>query len=142
MGLILFIISLILLGLLCATSWIFTPCYYLLRFKWIDGLFNLNSHFKKLAISIDRFGNISCGAQLRLMFLKRKCENEYRFGNENETVSYVLAINQVRGNLSWIGKLMVDLLDEFDDGHMEKAIYIQKQRDELAKNRLDNNLYF
>lgn len=142
MGLVLFIVAIILLGLLCLTSWIFTICYYVFSFNWVDGFFNLNDHFRRMAISIDKFGNIACGTQLRLMFIKRKSTNVHQFGDGTETVSYVLAINEKRENLSFTGKLMVDILEALDSGHMEKSINAHRLNDELAKQRFETNSYF
>ena len=66
MGLILFIVSLILVGIVTAISFVVTPIYYIITFKWKNGSKQLNKWFGLMALSFDQFGNVTCKKVLDL----------------------------------------------------------------------------
>jgi hypothetical protein len=157
MGFILFLISLILTSVFFAVSLVFNPIYYLLSFKWKSGLKHLDSYFRRLAVSIDQFGNGATSEILNKALLKR--EEKYLpspytfqkkpkesvplldifslpFGNMDLTVSYVIGVNKYLNNLSRTGRAIERLLNLIEKEHVEKALENQFKSDEEARKRL------
>jgi len=87
-------------------------------FFWNKGI--LKEYFFKLAIVLDRFGNVALGPLFNLILIKGKSPN--RFGNEKETISSVLGKNQEAADLIYLGKRLVALLDFLDKDHSLKSI--------------------
>lgn len=79
-----------------------------------------NSYFKRLAISLDQFGNVACGGLFNVTLIKRGSEN--KFGNPDETVSSVIGKNKVENSLSLAGKVLDWVLDRLDKNHSIKSI--------------------
>ena len=71
------------------------------------------------AINLDRYGNYSYRTILNA-FLKTK--NGYEFGNFNETISSALGKNERDKTLTKKGKLLVKILDFFDENHCQNSI--------------------
>ena len=71
---------------------------------------------KKIAVSIDQLGNVVCGDLFNITLSKTGAP----FGNEDETVSKVLAKNL--HNLTKVGQLLVNFLEYVDKGHMKKSL--------------------
>ena len=142
MGVILFIVSLILVGIVTAISFVVTPIYYIITFKWKNGSKQLNKWFGLMALSFDQFGNVTCKKVLDLTMLNSKLDYlSMKFGEEDDTVSFVLAINEVRGSLSAFGKFIVKVLDLLDKNHIAKAIENKKEKDADGAFRNKYNLY-
>jgi hypothetical protein len=154
MGFILFIISVILTSLFFAVSLVFNPIYYIITFKWKTGVKQLNNYFKRLAISIDQFGNGATSEILNKILLKRSSEEfipsyklnqefiderdifGFPFGDMDLTVSYVIGVNKYLNNLTLIGKLIERILNLLDRNHVEKALESQYQSDRKSRKRL------
>lgn len=142
MGLILFIVSLILVGLVTAISFVVTPIYYIVTLKFISGSKQLDKWFGLMALSFDQFGNVTCSKVLNLTMLNKHPERlPMGFGDEDDTVSYVLAINEKRDTLSLFGKFIVKVLNFLDKNHMDKAINNKREKDEDAVFRSKYNMY-
>jgi hypothetical protein len=139
MGFVLFIVSLILLAIVFAISFVLTPIYYIITLKWKSGFKQLDRWFYKMALSIDQFGNVACAKVLKLMFTKR---NGHDFGDEDDTVSYVLGRNQYKKTLTGAGRLMVKILDRLEENHCTIAIFKKMERDQEAVDRLTKDEYF
>ena len=139
MGFILFIVAIILTSILSMASFVFTPIYYIVTFKWKSGLGQLDKWFLRLAVSLDQFGNTSCSKVLEYTMTKRF---GVPFGDSDMTVSYVLGRNKYRGSLTLFGKLIVWILHLIDTNHVEKAIEFQKENDRVAKERFDSDNYY
>jgi len=59
------------------------------------------------------------------------------FGNEDDTVSYVLADNYVRDTLSSFGGYWAKFLDSADKDHLKKSIVNKINSDKLARHRTE-----
>jgi len=133
MGLILFIIAFVLTALIGSASLLISIVYYLVTLKWKSGLRVLNAFFYKLALSIDQFGNVVCAIPFQYLFTKPVAHN---FGNEDDTVSYVIAKNKELGTLTLSGRLLGRLLDLLDKDHLKKAIKNKELKDIEACKRI------
>jgi hypothetical protein len=134
MGFVLFIVALFLTTVLTFVSMVVTPIYYIATFKWQTGLGELNKWFYKLALSIDQFGNVSCGRTLQITLTKPVA---HQFGNEDDTVSYVIAKNRDLGTLTVLGKVIGWVLDKLDKDHLNKAIEYKRLSDIEACKRIN-----
>lgn len=70
----------------------------------------------RIAVALDQLGNVTCGGLLDVIFTKEG----NNFGLEDDTVSEVLAKNQ--HNLTRFGRLISNLLEYIDPGHLESAL--------------------
>jgi len=138
MGIILFIVSLVLTIPLFIVNVILAPIYDLITLKWLSGVKNLNKWFKDLAVSVDQFGNGSCYRTLNATLIKK---NGSKFGNIDETVSFVLGVNQLNGTLTKFGKFIVAILNILEKNHCSKAVIHQKENDLKSVERLKSDLY-
>ena len=57
---------------------------------------------------------------------KLKIDRGYEFGKENETISSALGKNERDNTLSKKGKLLVKILDFFDENHCKNSIDLTK----------------
>lgn len=76
-------------------------------------------YYMDLAVAKDQYGN----ALLRYLFndfLRKK--NGYRFGNIDETISSALGKNHAAGTLTWLGRLLDNILNAFEKEHSIKSI--------------------
>ncbi len=80
------------------------------------GLDEFAAYFKRVAISIDQLGNVSGFSMLSFAFIK---DAGYPFGDEDETISYVLKVNKEEGTLQGLGKPLYWLIDTIDKGHFD-----------------------
>lgn len=95
---------------------------------WVHGLFTLklslarlSHYFLTIALSIDQMGNVILAPLFNKIMIKR---NGYKFGDEDETISYVLGRNQITETLSKCGNLLANLLDWIDPNHCAKTVFI------------------
>ena len=110
-GVILFIIATILF-------WILSPLFI------IYALFkasNLSVYFRNVALSIDQLGNTMGAPMMNNLLMKKNCTYA-KFGNPDQTISYVLGINYKLNSLNKLGLLIVKILDKIDNQHVEKAV--------------------
>lgn len=143
-GMILLMISIILKYVVTAISFIFNPIYYLVTLKWKTGAAALGDWMYQTALANDQTGNVIGGEIFRYLFTKRQ-QNSHPFGDEDDTVSYVLARNKYKKNLNIGGRFMAWLLNIIDSsggGHMYKAIENKIESDEEAVLRVTENKYF
>lgn len=105
------------LGLLC------TGLFCLFRLSWRDALDYLSRLALSTALSIDLLGNVLC-ADLFNTYLRK--ENGYAFGRYDQTISAALGYNARQGTLTDLGRLLANLLDWIDPGHLEKAIAAER----------------
>ena len=66
----------------------------------------------------------------------------FEFGSdEDDTVSYCLGRNQLRGTLTWLGKAVVWILNKLEKDHTGKAIAMKIVKDKEAQQRIIENKY-
>ena len=78
----------------------------------------LSDYFWICALSIDQTGNAICMHLFNDLLIKA---NGHRFGNPDETVSYVLGMNKKTDTLYLLGRMLADVLGWIDKNHVEKA---------------------
>jgi hypothetical protein len=116
-NILLFIVAILLLITLGSWGLIYTIISSIFEFKnisvlkyWSDLIFTIN-------VGIDKLGNVLLGRFLNRFAIT---EPNYPFGNLDDTISFALAKNL--GNLSPLGKLIVNILEYLDPGHMENSL--------------------
>lgn len=138
MGLILLIIAVILTGIVFAINIIVQPIYYIFTFKWKQGSIKLNEWYYTMALSVDQFGNVATSTLLQLILTKKL---NHPFGNPDDTVSYVIALNRRDGYLTGWGRFFARVLDKIDKNHLQKAIENKYKSDLEAVERIKQNKY-
>lgn len=81
--------------------------------------FHVKHYFYQIAVSLDQLGNVTCQWLLNATLIK---VGGLCFGNEDQTVSYVLGRNKETNTLSLIGKVLVKVLNQCDTNHVENAV--------------------
>ena len=139
MGILLFIVAIVSTFLVGSLSLVFSIVYYLVTLKWRTGSKVINAWFYKLALSVDQLGNVLCTTPFNLILIKSY--DSMSFGDEDDTISYVLAVNHNRQTLTGVGRFFGNLLELLDNDHLNKAIENKKLRDLEAVERVKNNCY-
>ena len=90
-------------------------------------LWFLTATLHSLALGLDQIGNAVC----RDMFNRLLIEEEgYKFGKVQETISSVLGKNQMLDTLSLWGRILVSILELFEEDHCIKSIiYFTKDKE-------------
>lgn len=138
MNVLLFIIAIALTAPLFIINLIAAPIVDFTLLKWRTGANNLNQWFKRMAISVDQFGNTSCYRSLNWSMVK---SNGYQFGNIDQTASFVLGVNKMNGTLTGFGWFMCLILNKLEPFHVEKAVDQQRMSDRTASKRLSSDFY-
>lgn len=138
-GLTLLLVSIILAIIAGGLSLIFTPLYFIARFDFQKGLDHMGEWMSKIALSIDQLGNVFGGSMFQLLFIRR---GGHLFGNEDDTISYVLARNHYKGKLNFFGKFVRLILELIDPGHLRESIQKKVISDQDAVLRIQNDEYF
>ncbi|MHA1123745.1 MAG: hypothetical protein ACTSPC_13190 [Candidatus Heimdallarchaeota archaeon] len=121
----------------------FSLAYYLIAFKqWEQALAKFSKHLHGIALSADQFANKSLAPVLNLVMVNTGMVF-HPFGDEDDTLSYVIAMNFNLGTLSGFGKFWAVFLNFVDyrakregTNHLEKSIYNKYLRDKEAYDRL------
>lgn len=136
----------------------FTLIYYIIRFdKWSNSIARFSKHLHGIALSADQFASKSLSPLLNISMVKNKSREAYEtedfseselkflpFGDEDDTLSYCIAVNYMDGTLSKFGMFWAKLLLFVDykakregTNHLDKAIVNKRLRDIEAYERLD-----
>jgi len=110
MGIILFLIATIML-------WILSPLFIIYSLIKTP---NLSNYFRDTALSIDQLGNTMGGPIMNNVLIKS--ESLFKFGNPDQTISYVLGKNQELKTLTRMGLFIVKILNKIEKNHVEKAV--------------------
>ena len=138
-GLFLLFIALVSTLIISIISVIISLVYYLFSFNWQLGLSKFGEYAYKMALSIDQFANVSVQNLLNWLLIRKGNINFYSFGDEDDTVSYVIAINQRMLSLNNFGKFWAWFLDYVDEDHLKKTIKNKDKRDLEAWNRIEES---
>lgn len=142
-GILLFIIALVPTFVITIISILVSFIYYLLSFNWQLGLSKLGEYFWSMALSIDQFANVSIQIPLTYLLIKkydRQKKLHYKFGDEDETVSLVIAENDKRKTLNKFGKFWAWFLNTVDKDHLKKAIENRNTKYLDVFNKVKNNM--
>lgn len=110
MGLLLNILASALFALFGFATEVLTTLY-LLIFK---GYGNSDGYQLQLAKSKDQHGNVVMQWLFNFLFIKK---DGYKFGNPDDTISYVIGVNKLNHTLSYWGMVLDGILEFFDPGH-------------------------
>jgi hypothetical protein len=110
-NLLLLILSVVLFLFFGSIGFIYSILHRLLR--------SVGNYFWQIAVAIDELGNTVCQDLFNNIMRKR---GGYRFGNSNETVSYVLGVLKQEDKLLPIGGFVSWLLNKIDKHHVEDAV--------------------
>ena len=80
---------------------------------------NTKGYFRSTALSLDVWANFEFRS---LWNDKLRIDGGYEFGREGETISSALGKNERDKTLSKKGKLLVKILDFFDENHCKNSI--------------------
>ena len=138
-GLFLLFIALVSTLIISIISVIISLVYYLFSFNWQLGLSKFGEYAYKMALSIDQFANVSVQNLLNWLLIRKGNINFYSFGDEDDTVSYVIAMNQRMLSLNNFGKFWAWFLDYVDEDHLKKTIKNKDKRDLEAWNRIEES---
>lgn len=91
---------------------------------YIYGFFKTNTYNfdlwnYRIAYAKDCTANVQMQYLFNAWFRKK---DGYNFGNYNESISSVLGKNELKGTLTSLGKIIVLILDFFDENHCFKNI--------------------
>lgn len=114
--------------------------YHIFTFKWKTGSKKVGQYFYQMALSIDQFANVSLQTPLNFLMIKRGVYDFHLFGDEDDTISYCIAMNQNKKSLSRFGKFWAWFLDKVDKDHLLKTMKNKRKRDLQACHRI-NKIY-
>lgn len=140
----------------------FALIYYIVRLKWKSGIEQFSKHLHGAALSADQFACKTLAPLLNISMVKNKTREVYEnedildshllflpFGDEDDTLSYCIAVNYKDGTLSMFGIFWAKLLLFVDykakregTNHLDKAILNKKLRDIEAFERLKRQGFF
>lgn len=112
-------------------SLLVTIIYYLGTLKLKKGVMALSDYVYQIALSVDQLGNVTCQEVFNLVMVNRK-KHYHPFGEEDDTISYIIAKNQERNTLSGFGRFwawFLDFVDPKDGGHLYKTLQMKKKKD-------------
>lgn len=138
-GLTLLMLAIILVVVFTVLSFIYTIFFTAFTLKFQTGINNFGAYMKKMALSLDQFGNVSCAKLLQKTLSKK---GGFEFGDEDDTVSYVLGRLKYQRKLTMFGKLMVLILHVIDRNHVEIAIESKIASDQEAILRIQKMEYY
>tara|TARA_R110000772_G_scaffold51709_4_gene118591 strand:+ start:161 stop:622 length:462 start_codon:yes stop_codon:yes gene_type:complete len=138
-GISLLILAIVFTAFFVILSFIFDPIYYLIRLKWQSGLNHLGDWFKKLSISLYQFGNASAATMLNFALRKK---GGIDFGDEDDTISYVIGRNYYHNSLTIFGHMIRLILHLIDRNHVQKAVDLKFESDQDALIRIKNDIYY
>jgi len=116
----LFFVAIILIGTIGIYGLFFGIVYSLIHYTKINFINFCADTMYAINIGIDQIGNVLLSTFLNKFCLINKLD--YPFGKVDMTISHVLAINYFALNLKSFGLLIVNILEFFDNDHMNKSI--------------------
>lgn len=118
MGIILSIIAILLSWIIFPFSFVYTFIRLTIKAKFKTYFNHIDKLFYSIAVSIDQLGNTVCQHLFNDIMIKK---DGYKFGNVDETISYVLGANAYNHTLTKLGMWLCKMLDFFDKNHIQKA---------------------
>lgn len=139
---ILWLVSIVLKWIVTLISFIIIPPYYVLALVFGWDRPSLWIWFYNMALSNDQHGATVNGTTLQICTTKK---GAVKFGNPDDTASYIYARNKYKQKNNALGRLIVVALDKIDSsagGHTYKAVITKKLQDKEASERFAENKYF
>lgn len=126
-GLILFILSLILANGFIIPGILYKIIKSGIKSKtWKEFEISIGKYFRELAISLDQYGNVFLGPMMNDILIRGK--DKYLFGNPDNTVSLVIAMNLKRRaqgkdvRVTKVAKFIIKIVRKLDKGHFKKTL--------------------
>lgn len=94
---------------------IFAPPLFILGS--IINIKNLNTYYTNLAKLEDKYGNVLGAPMFNLLLITK---DGYKYGDPDELISIVTAINKNKGTLRILGKYLTNILTSFKDSAFNK----------------------
>ena len=144
-GFILFLISVISVSIVFIFSTAYSIIYYVICFwKFQKAYQKVDAYFYQMALSIDQFGNVNCQNLFNRIMIAKKWRHApdkpmklYQpFGDEDDTISYILAKNKKQNTLSRFGRFWGKFLNKVDKDHLTKALINKDRKDREACARI------
>ena len=119
MGIILLIVATILAIFFVPVGFVYSMFVLLWR-NGVRGAWNkINDYLYILALGIDQLGNVAMQELFNDILL---LPGAYRFGNPDQTLSYIFGKNKQLGKLNKLGLFVAGILNKLDPEHTEKAV--------------------
>jgi len=80
----------------------------------------MEAYYHQLAFADDQKGNVLCRDVFNDWFLKNKLGRK-EYGSPDLTVSHVTGVNEEKGYLTGMGRLLAGILNAIDENHTKKA---------------------
>ena len=128
-GLLILIIYIIIAIPCFALSVIFTPIYELVTLKWQRGLNKLGLYMSNISIVISKLINVACCSSLNFLFIKK---GDNYFGDPDDDLLYIFAINKLKGNLSIVGRIITFFIMLISRSVLENALNDKYMHDQDA----------
>jgi 8-oxo-dGTP diphosphatase len=129
-GLILFILSTFLAGVIYPIGFLYSVALTLVK----SGYKTLDEYLFNCALATDQHANVFLAKLFNDIMIKT---NGHKFGNPDETISSVLGKNKLIGKLSLFGKCLDYLLHLLDNNHSIKSI--ETDENPITKNNTNNS---
>jgi|SRR3972149_1909921 len=136
----LLILTLFLVSLFSILGFTISAFYYIFSLKWKTGIQALSNYIYQICLSLDQLGNVTCQNIFNITLVKRK-EKYHPFGDEDDTISYCIAMNNKNNTLSNHGKFwasFLNIVDPSEGGHLYKTLIMKIKRDNEACIRVNN----
>jgi hypothetical protein len=129
-GLILFILSTFLAGVIYPIGFIYSIVLTLVK----SGYKTLDDYLFTCALATDQHANVFLAKLFNDVIIKT---GGHKFGNPDETISSVLGKNKLIGKLSYFGKVLDFILHLLDNNHSIKSI--ETDENPTTKNNTNNS---
>ena len=116
----LFLIAWILIAVLFPLAVTFVIIRGIYKRKPVDWYRSTERYFFEMAYALDKFGNVLIAPLFNSIMIV-KAPQKMLFGDPDETISSCLGRNKLHDNLTWVGRLLANILDTIDENHCEKA---------------------
>jgi hypothetical protein len=127
-GLILFLVSIFLAGVIYPIAFLYSVVLTLIKSGW----HSLDKYLFRCALATDQHANSFLAKLFNDVMIK---QGGHKFGNPDETISSVLGKNKLMGKLSYFGKVLDFILHLLDNNHSIKSI----EHDENPPKKMDTS---
>jgi hypothetical protein len=127
-GLILFLVSIFLAGVIYPIAFLYSVILTLIKSGWNS----LDEYLFRCALATDQHANSFLAKLFNDIMIKT---GGHKFGNPDETISSVLGKNKLMGKLSYFGKCLDFILHLLDNNHSIKSI----EHDENPPKKMDTS---
>ena len=114
MGILLYLVAVVLLAILIIPFMV----YAIISIRNFKGI---SDYCHNLAFAIDQLGNAMGAPMMNDLLLKDKLKAPKLYGNVDETISHVTALNFQVNNTTWMGNFVAKSLDKVDKDHIKNA---------------------